>query len=1707
MSDSQSHWDRPGYHQILHDHGHSISPHNFLEQDDAYWEERRVISESNLSDFNLFGREKPKNKNHERRLINKIIDAPPAKLRDGEERVFELPKRLARKYWKSVYQFQFKIRGLFVNVKQELSFEECLQNNLITFQGRKAFIHIPKHDHDSGGVSIDEQNDLNKIPIESIPLPDFTTERYTVDDLVQRDLPDSYGADVDAQTALTPEQEEEYQWSKIIEDFRKAHEGYKNVNDNDLQQWAREQISRGYVVNDPIPIITEISTDWGKEKFRGTDVDTMYITAYSHAEARSYIKKIGYDGFWMWIGPIEGTKGDIHMTDSLIKFHEIEFEWTEQLVEELHQVVGDESLRDQCLQDGLFTYNFVNLVKRVQDKLFEEQPHHYGMYTEETREKVLQYIKNKQELEDFETNTSFEQEGMGNMTPMMEERFNTSQQLNFFNMTGTLELFRNYQAFETTIHVKKHSLKQRKKLINECLRIRNKKPEYTLADWENILNQKLPNNRGSIYPQRDKNKWPKENYVEFEAYNTLNGHVLNLGYAINYSKQYMRLIFHLENSRWNPSQEPFKDWDDFAEAYNAYDADLDAGRNMRQNIYSKEPLYDFKGMYEKYLWDRTFEEITAGEKKLYEEMKKYGTFSLTKGTTLGPEINQLCKDLLPLKPLFDEAYKLKQEAFTKETRRGGNYSIPTYTERGKRLKNKAESLESQGKKLFKPLRSKYPILLSTEFNEVLDISKLARAADKPSKVVSILWSIYKNRKSDLDEVKKKLREKPERIWDIVKMLGLTQAELGITSGSAQAHAINMWRAERTDDDSWVATLASIGLGILSVFFPILIIPALAAGIYDFSKSLDEYQYEDALSGGSYDPEEAFSDSPPSAIWLLIDAVAIIFDFAEALKPLKLAKLTTKASATAKLWKHGTLNITEESLTAYRKQLDLDLIKYYPDAAKRKELVDLLSDPERLRRIQKEADSRAKVLKNRSADEFSGAPDYLKKLFEDETLGDVYLAGAIRLGETPLTSSSKGGNLFDFMDHLDVNWFKKYPDWVQKMVRLAGESENFTKNLRRIDVALKNGKKSTEGGSQLDLITFLEHTLGSPHADPGQFFDNLKRFEVTDEQMQQALKKLDDVKTVDETARLFKIELDNLIYRNKSSMRKLLKEGVEVFDEVAQANKTKNVISENKVSDSYKQQTTTPTSTPPPIFDEHRITVEFDGEKYWKTTEWNGKINKVETNEAEFLKYKSQFLDEKSAKLLDAPDAALKFQKLLEAGAKIAEFAEYISALAWRYVKQFGLSTLKGYKYAIEVIHSIVTRVLNDLLKVPLFLADVLEVIWKALSGDDAVLELATVAARNGGNVPGYTAKVKDIVDRTLNMINMSAINERISGIRRVFGSSSTTSKAFEIFSASIEDLVKKYPNMQSRLRNLMGNMESWSPELIEEASALVNKVLGQNPRGLDEELLSEFIFSLYTKGNKVPTSDYLKHLDALYDMSEELVSNKALANLIKRSNNGYLDASDLEWLTTYLPKMKPKNQAMFNELLENPNFRFKNYKKDLDRLMENKSIDDAIKAIEDARNMRAQESAKLKRAMKKAGETVPANYQAHHIIPVELYNRYKEQLFKYFKKYDLFDLNDAKNGIALPPSKEVREAAQDVHLDFDDEYWERVFHYGSHPNYTDQIEEQILITLKNLDKPLSDMSKGEVKLVFENINEMIESAKHSLSSNIDLPINEVIIDF
>lgn len=153
----------------------------------------------------------------------------------------------------------------------------------------------------------------------------------------------------------------------------------------------------------------------------------------------------------------------------------------------------------------------------------------------------------------------------------------------------------------------------------------------------------------------------------------------------------------------------------------------------------------------------------------------------------------------------------------------------------------------------------------------------------------------------------------------------------------------------------------------------------------------------------------------------------------------------------------------------------------------------------------------------------------------------------------------------------------------------------------------------------------------------------------------------------------------------------------------------------------------------------------------------------------------------------------------------------------------------------------------------------------------------------------------------------------------------------------------------------------------------------------------------------------------------------------------------------------------------------------------------------DSKKVRSGSSKRLKTRIN--DPLAPPYFQAHHVIPIEIFDRFHS----FFKKID-FDIDSPKNGILLPPDpkklkpKQLKDMMDGIKSKgTPDSYMKRTTHHGSHPNYSGRVGNQIdalatqLEKLKSLDPKKIAYFQGEVQNIIDKLKKGLDNGTEVLN--------------
>ena len=966
--------------------------------------------------------------------------------------------------------------------------------------------------------------------------------------------------------------------AKIIEDAKKL-ERTADAPDSDLIQSKLDEGKASIATLDKKLVeITEgvSSVYWGKGIYYNEEVDALYIVATDYSAAAHYTRVVKFDGFWFFVDSETGWTSTMQQRDSVKKFNQMNYTYSDALIDELYIVSQNKTLRDRAKSEHELGTAFTLLVKSVQDKLFKKKPFLYGMYTKDTRDKVQEYIKVYQQEEDLRSDMSTNQGAYYNLTPFYSEDYFTSSQVDAINMlydTKTLYelLYMGRTGYATW------RPEQRKREIERAITCRNLFPTWTLQQWIDFMDRgEAPD--GVVIPYIwDVSKWPKdkEKYYKARSYAHVarkNGKPLP---SSSSWKPMFQILFALENTKnYGPLVDGKIDtYSKFEKALETYQDHLDDGKSLREHIKKDNMEISFKSSYENFLWKRSNEMMDQGKEDLKTEFSRYASVTANKASA-GKGMQTLATELKPVYDLIEKADAKRQEA-NKEPHQHTRAGSFCYTDNYKRCMSLATKYEMEAVQKFRKLIPTHPMLGSIEFevenvnqiyktidqipgsgvprsSELTEIIRFVKATQNDQqKAAVILYNIYKDRSADIRKLEAMLREKPERVWQLHHAIEQTKADLGFDPESSYATMIDHWKKEYAEDKDFWMVVSQIGLGLLTIIFPVIApitVPIIVTiSTVEFSKHYDQYQFEKAASGGTYNKNDALGGSPPSVIWLVIDVIGIALDVIDIGI---LARNIARSAKEAKLIVDGSLIINQKNIDIYRSKLYEYLdVKNLKNATDKDKIIAKLTDEIQLReaqRLESEKIARTNLLQSRTRSQLGEIPEHVLKLFKQPEIGKFMEAGAHRL---------KKIGLYDFA----IDYFSssiKQPK-LAKLFLIAGESQELTATLSKISKSI-----GSKGYNMLGLGHFLDYALGGTTTQYQKFFRNIETFNITQKQLNEAAEIAAKSTTPEKAAQLFYDEIVKAADTNKVFTRNQL-ESIPVVNNNDQKRMIADQIEENR----------------------------------------------------------------------------------------------------------------------------------------------------------------------------------------------------------------------------------------------------------------------------------------------------------------------------------------------------------------------------------------------------------------------------------------------------------------------------------------------------------------------------------------------------------------
>ena len=203
-------------------------------------------------------------------------------------------------------------------------------------------------------------------------------------------------------TALTVEQKAYFNWDQVLVEF-KSLEAHAALSDYYLHRWARKQLKLGWSIGQPVPNLTEFRAYYGDPyvyEVTQKKVPTLYVHWYGgnkSAVRDELLNKRNYDGFWIYVDSITGSKSILHQRDSFSKYYNSNpiSSSDVQLVFKFLEVKG-KKFEGKTAAVTKESGTFRKAVERAQDILYGTQVTGYGLLTPTTKKAIVAELKKAQ---------------------------------------------------------------------------------------------------------------------------------------------------------------------------------------------------------------------------------------------------------------------------------------------------------------------------------------------------------------------------------------------------------------------------------------------------------------------------------------------------------------------------------------------------------------------------------------------------------------------------------------------------------------------------------------------------------------------------------------------------------------------------------------------------------------------------------------------------------------------------------------------------------------------------------------------------------------------------------------------------------------------------------------------------------------------------------------------------------------------------------------------------------------------------------------------------------------------------------------------------------------------------------------------------------------------------------------------------------------
>jgi hypothetical protein len=420
-----------------------------------------------------------------------------------------------------------------------------------------------------------------------------------------------------------------------------------------------------------------------------------------------------------------------------------------------------------------------------------------------------------------------------------------------------------------------------------------------------------------------------------------------------------------------------------------------------------------------------------------------------------PEIKKHFEDITALENQLDSIHKEK-------FKRGNFFGSTLELELIRSINNIKEKVIPEE---VSKLAQDYPLIAYYAHEDKVDeLKKLIYSSDKLNafkELQNATSSVFEN----INKVKNKIEVDKTPVWDIPNVIFASEIKLGIIQGSIFdliiQRKIQKDKVLKSVKDIFLASI-QIALGTIAttagatgVGAPIAALAGAGALLitgYTTYKHHEEYEFQKALVGSSYDRAMALSQEEPSLWWLAFDLAGLVFDGA----------VLAKAFKNLSPFGRGILNATEEernaAITAYREAVKAESTQLFKKVTDQerfvRKLTDKLKDSDYVNNLILQTRRRAQLL-----DKYADLGKDLLKLYPG--LSDIGLVGALRLKTDP--------NLLQLSKVLTDN-FGSNQQVIRSFFYFAGESDKFLPALDKLRLGLGNDNFIRLTGHYMKLIT-------------------------------------------------------------------------------------------------------------------------------------------------------------------------------------------------------------------------------------------------------------------------------------------------------------------------------------------------------------------------------------------------------------------------------------------------------------------------------------------------------------------------------------------------------------------------------------------------------------------------------------------------------------